>query len=121
MSDVKIGKTELEELISFVFDVSDAIIASLEDDGRVTLKDAPKFLKPILNSAKAFGGIHQIPAEIADLDDEELQELIGVIRKRFEIKDKRLEAYLENLLVSVLQVVMNVSKIYKLNKSAETV
>lgn len=120
MSDLKIGTRELEELLEFVFDVTDSIKASIEDDGKVTLKDAPKFLKPLLNSGKAFGGIQQIPAEIADLDDEELEYLIGVIRKRFEIEDKKLEAYLENLMLSLLQVVMNVTKIYKLQKTVKT-
>lgn len=117
MSDVKIGTKELEELLEFVFDVADAIKASVEDDGKVSLKDAPKFLKPLLNSASAFGGIHKIPAEIADLDDNELSGLLDVIRNRFEIADKQLEAYLENLMLSVLQVVMNVGRIYNLKKA----
>lgn len=119
MSDVKVGTNELEELVEFVFDVSDAIIASIEDDGKVTLKDGPKFLKPLLNSGKAFGGIHQVPTEIANLDDADLNRLIEIVRKRFEISDKKLEAYLENLLISVLQVIMNISKIYKLSSTKQ--
>lgn len=115
----KVGIKELRELTDWVFDISDAIIASIEDDGKVTLADAPRFIQPLIKAPSALGGINQIPQEIANISDEDMDALITLVKDRFKITDKKLEGYIENIFYSALQLAYNVGKIYKLG-SAKT-
>lgn len=117
MDPKKLGTQELEELVDFVFDVADSVTAAVKDDGKVSIGDAPKFLKPLLGSGKAIGGINQVPKEIADLDEAEMKVIVAKVQKRFDIVDDKLEGYIENLFYSTLQLVMNVAKIYALKKN----
>lgn len=113
----KLGTQELEELVDFVFDISDSIKSSIEDDGKVSVGDAPKFLKPLLKSGKAIGGINAVPRELADLDDEEMRVIVSKVKDRFDITDDKLEGYIENIFYCTLQLVMNVTNIYALKKA----
>lgn len=100
---ISFGIEESKELLTFGFDLQDSIIEALKD-GKINLMDAPKFLKPLLSSGKAFGGINQVGAEILDLDNREKDELLGFVRQRFDLPDEMLEILIEDTLAEVLDL-----------------
>jgi dihydrodipicolinate synthase/N-acetylneuraminate lyase len=114
--DDQLGTKELEEVVDFIFDITDAIRKSVADDDKVTVGDAPKFFKALLGSGSALGGINKIPAEIANLTEAELKGIVEKVRERYDIKDDILEAYVENAIYNALQLSLNISNIYKLRK-----
>lgn len=116
--DNKFGIKETQEVIDFVFDLTDAIVASVKDDGKITIGDAPRFIKSLMSSPTALSGINQVPKELADLSDEELKQICDQIRARFDIADDRLEVLIENALFSAMQLTVNISRIYALKNKA---
>jgi hypothetical protein len=116
MSDQKYGIVETKESLTWLFDLTDAIIKSLED-GKVSIADAPKFWGTLIGSGKAIGGINQVPLEIAELSSEELAELVQLVKNRFNLADHRLEELIENILFHALQLTINITAIYNLKKA----
>jgi hypothetical protein len=113
----KQGIKELTEVIDFLFDVAEAVQMANED-GKITIGDAPKFLRGLMKAPAAIGGANVIPKEIADLTEEELKQITDRIKERFEIKDDKLEAYVENAIVSGASCALNISRIISLRKTA---
>jgi hypothetical protein len=113
----KQGIKELTEVIDFLFDVAEAVQNSNED-GKITIGDAPKFLRGLMKAPAAIGGANVIPQEIADLSEEELKQITDRIKERFDIEDDKLEAYVENAIVSGASCALNISRIINLRKTA---
>ena len=97
------GIKELKELLDFGFDMVDAIEKSL-DDNKISLSDLPKFIPALTTSGKAFGGLQLVGAEIKDLDDDEMAELMAFARQRFDLPDDSLEFLIEDTLETVIQL-----------------
>lgn len=112
----KFGTKETIEAIDFLFDIADAVISSTADDGKITIGDAPKFLKIAIGAPKAIGGIQEVPKEIADLSDEELSGITGHIKKRFDIPDDNMEAAIEDILKAAGMLALSIQRIYQLKK-----
>lgn len=117
MDPKKLGTQDLEEAIDFAFNLADAVESSLED-GKISLTDAPKFLKTFMSSAKAIEGINNIPAEIGDLDEEELERIVAKVKERFDIDDDTLEVYIEDAFEHAVGLAVAIAQIRKLRKVA---
>jgi hypothetical protein len=109
--NVKLGTQETKEALDFLFDLTDAIIKSLED-GKVNLLDAPKFLKPFKSASSGISGINIIPKEIIDMDDQEWDELAKHVAERFDLKNDNIEADIENILKRAGQLALAIKNIY---------
>lgn len=110
------GTKETIEAVDFLFDIADAIVSSTKDDGKITIGDAPKFLKIAIGAPKGIGGIQDVPKELTDLSEEELTEIVDHIKDRFDITDDGLEAAIEDILKSAGLLVLSIQKIYQLKK-----
>lgn len=110
------GTKETIEAIDFLFDIADAVLASTRDDGKITIGDAPKFLKLAIGAPKGIGGIQDVPKELTDLDGTEMAEITAHIADRFDISDDGLEAAIEDILKSTGLLVLSIQKIYKLKQ-----
>lgn len=100
----------LKELVSLVFEMGEAISESLED-GKISIMDAPHFVGIFKKIGPALEGIDEIPAELADIDDAELDELIDFISEEFDIDNEELEAKVEEGLELGLKLAHFVSKV----------
>ncbi len=113
----KFGVKETKESLEFLFDLSDAVLASLESDNKITLRDAPKFLKPIRSASAGVGGINLVPKEIVDMDETEWKELSDYVAQRLEIKNEALEKRIENVIKKSGELVLSIKELYDLKKS----
>lgn len=86
---------ETIEFLDFAFDTADAVRASLADDGKITLKDAPKFFGAVWKMPAAIGNMQEIPKELAGLTDDERVEIMNFVRRRFNLPDNELEVLIE--------------------------
>lgn len=107
------GIKETKELVTWLFDLSDAII-SATGDGKISITDAPLFFKTAMKAGTGIGGINMVPKELTDLSEEETKEIHDMVKDRFDITDDKVEAYIENAFLSALQFFRNMSNIYTL-------
>lgn len=91
---------ETLEFLDFAFDTADAVQAAINDDGKITLKDAPKFFGPLWKMPAAIGGLQEIPKELADLTPDERAEILAFAKRRFDLPDDELEVLIEQTLES---------------------
>lgn len=111
------GIKETKEAVDFLFDITDAVIDSLDGDGKITITDIPKFLKPLKSGIGGISGIEKLPKEIVDLTPIELSELTDYIANRFDIKDDTLEAKVEDTLKLSGSLALVIRDIYSLKKT----
>lgn len=77
---------QTRELMSFLADLANLIDASLED-GRVTYFELLGFMGLIPGIRPAIEGIKQVPAELADLSEEERFVLVETVRQRLRLRN----------------------------------
>lgn len=100
------GYKELREALEFVFELTETIIKSLSDG--ISATDLAKFVSLIGKAVPAFRGIDQIPAEFADLDDQEADELVEYLREKFDIPNDVIEARIEQGLQIITNLGMSI-------------
>ncbi|MEL6670130.1 MAG: hypothetical protein AAFP08_14250, partial [Bacteroidota bacterium] len=71
-----VGIKETKELFKSMVDLKDAVKLSTANDGKLDIPgDLPNFINPLFGLPTAIQGIDQIPAELRDLDQNEIAEL----------------------------------------------
>jgi len=105
MSNEVLGIKETKEVLNFGFDLLEAIIKSLDDKKFSVVTDAPRFVPVIFSAAKAFAGIELVKAELQDLTDEEMNDLIDELKKRFDLKNDAVELLVEDVIDHVFYTV----------------
>lgn len=108
---------ETTEALDFLFDLSDAIVGSLED-GKITILDAPKFLKPARSAGSGIGGIENIPKELDKITDEDWSSLAAHVAERFDIKNDQLETKIEEILKRTGLLAISIKELYALKKAS---
>lgn len=74
------GVNETKDVVNFVCKTVKAVKDSINDDGKITVGDALKFMAPVSALPEALVGISQVPLEFEDqLTDEELDEIAQVV------------------------------------------
>lgn len=113
------GIQDTKELLIFGLDLQEAITVSLEDK-KVTLLDAPNFLKPLRSAVPAFGGLQNVKNELLDLDQNEKAQLEAIVKERFDLKDDHLEEIVERAITWALETYLLATDIgqYRKDKTA---
>ena len=99
------GIQQTKEAFQFVLQLFLSVRESVADDGRVTLRDTPNFLRLAWSAPTAFGGITEVPKEFSDLDEQEKQELRDLVRADFDIPNDQLELLIERTYTLMIEVV----------------
>lgn len=99
--DKQIGIQETKELLDFGFKLQEGIISAMEDN-KASLLDIPAFVPAIMSAPKAFANVHQVLAELKDLNSDERTELLEFARERFDLPDNDLEIIIEDTLEVIL-------------------
>ena len=97
-NDEILGIKETKEVLNFGFDLLEAIIKSLEDKKFSIVTDAPRFVPVIFSAAKAFAGVELVKQELTDLTEDEQNELVSELKKRFDLKNDAVELLIEDVL-----------------------
>jgi len=66
---------ETSELIEAVIALKDAAAAAKANDGKINFGDLALFVPALIKLPDAINDIEQIPRELGDLDEDEIQEL----------------------------------------------
>lgn len=97
-NDEILGIKETKEVLNFGFDLLEAILKSLEDKKFSIVTDAPRFVPVIFSAAKAFAGVELVKQELTDLTEDEQDELVSELKKRFDLKNDAVELLIEDVL-----------------------
>jgi len=106
MADIK----EVKELVVFAARLGNSIDKSISD-GKVSVTDIQYLFDPLFVAGQAFNGFAEIPAELADLDDQEAAELVAVIENELDIANDVAEGLAEDGLALAIAIVQFVNKI----------
>jgi len=116
MNEINIGIKETQEAFNWFFDLTDAIVSSIEGDGKVTVMDAPNFFKAATGAPAALTGADKIPLEILGMSKEQEEKIKQLIVTRFNLSNQDIEVHYENILMSLIQLARNVGRLYKMKK-----
>lgn len=92
------GIEETKDVAKFLCRTTNAVLNSLEDDGKITFTDFPKFAGVAMAIFPALSGISEVPKELADLTEDEFNELKELVKEELELDDD-VEAVIEKTLV----------------------
>jgi len=100
---------ETKDVLKSLCGLGNAVAASLADDGKITLSDYPKFIGPVISLPAAISGIQEVPKELADLTEQEKQELIDFVESELEVGEKA-----EEVTVRLLKIASDIQDFIKL-------
>mgnify|MGYP007046937907 CR=1 FL=1 len=89
-----VGIKEFEEVVDFGLSIGKAIGTALED-GKFDFTDVFTILPAFMGANAAIQGISDVPAEIADLDDEEYKALVEKFKQGFDLENDDVEVKIE--------------------------
>lgn len=95
MSGVNINETK--DVVVLLCTVANASVEALADDGKITITDMFKFGGAATALFPALSGISAVPAELADLDPIEKEELIALVKEELALEEN-VEAVVEKAL-----------------------
>lgn len=87
---------ELKEILSFMCSLANAIGEASDDDGKISRSEALGMLPLLYDVPSAFGGMTEIPAEVADLSQEDIEELAQMIKDELELPQDKIESAIED-------------------------
>jgi hypothetical protein len=105
------GIKETKDIVTLGASLSEAVYHSLKD-GRVSFGDYVNFIPVLGDLLPALGGIEEIPGEIVDLDEAEMDELKLHFKSEFDIPDDLIEEFVENAL-EMGQLVLSQVKLFR--------
>ena len=93
------GIEETKDVVIFLASLANAIKKSL-DDGEVTWTDAMNFVGLVTKVFPAITGIGQVPIELDDLEDDEKEILIALVKDELDFSDNVEEIIEECFLIA---------------------
>ncbi len=88
------GIEETKDVVLFGVKFANAIIASFAD-GKITAGDIMNFINPMFKLPGAMSGLNRVPVELADLDENELTELIELVMDELECESPKAKKIVE--------------------------
>lgn len=104
------GTKELGEMLKFVCALADGI-GEAAKDGSVTLGDAAHLIPLLYKLPSAADGIAEIPAEVADLSQDEVAALVAMIKDELDLPQDKLEMAIEDALEIGIKIYALVQKL----------
>lgn len=117
MGEVK-GIQETKELVVFVARLATSVDASLAD-GKVGVDDAAQLMAPLMAIPAAFAGITEFPAEVADLDPAEAEELKEAIKAELDLRGDAVEVIVEEAIGAAFQLAGVIIQYVRAKKAEE--
>lgn len=86
-----LGTTELKELLTLVLD-GVAVGVDAAKDGKIDFADVPLVFRLIPDLGPAFSNVGQVPAELADLTQEEAADVVAFVMSKLALDDAKARA-----------------------------
>lgn len=97
---INIGIDETMDVVDAAVSLANAIIDSYSD-GKLTVSDIFNFIKPFTKLPKAISGIDQVPSELDDLQEAELQRLIDFVQAELDVDDLKAKLIVQKSLEAI--------------------
>jgi hypothetical protein len=108
----EIGIEETKDVVLFGTSLTIALTDSLKD-GKIGVTDLANFSKPVLKMFSAISGINKVPAEVGNLSESEMKELIEVVKGDLkQLGDDKAALIVEKSLL----VINDIYQLYKIAK-----
>lgn len=108
--------SETKELVKFLCRTTNAIVESVKDDGKITIKDLFKFGGAVTSLFPAIAGITNIPSELQDLDETERDELQSIVKEELNLSNNVEQVIELSLVIAAdLKKLINIVKTLKKN------
>ncbi|OQY70802.1 MAG: hypothetical protein B6D44_15210 [Ignavibacteriales bacterium UTCHB2] len=105
------GIEETKDVVVFLCKTTNAVLDSLKDDGKITIGDFPKFGGVAMALFPAFSGINEVPKELAELSEDEVTELIALVKDELE-----LDGNVEEVIAKALTIASEIKDLIDLVK-----
>ncbi len=86
------GTEELTDLLVFLAKFASVMKDAVDDDGKIGITDAAKFVELIFPLIAAIKGIQEVPKELGDLDAIEKEELIIAVKNHLDLHENDVAA-----------------------------
>lgn len=106
-----LGINETKDVVLFAVLFANALMKTFADN-KVSLTDLPHFFNVALKLPAALSGINKVPAEIKDVDENEIKELIQIIKDNLGLETDQAKVVLQkslNLVYAVYDLVAAVT------------
>ncbi|MHC1736886.1 MAG: hypothetical protein AB9882_02610 [Ignavibacteriaceae bacterium] len=97
------GIEETIDVVKFAVVFGNALVKTFED-GKVTIGDLPYYFNAALKLPAALSGLNNVPKEIKDLTDEEINSLVQIVIDNTELPTAQAELVLQKSLNLVYSV-----------------
>ncbi len=104
------GIKELKDVLKAAISIGEALADGIQLGDVAALLDLPA----------AIEGIKEVPAELADLDEAELEELNVFIQSEFDLPDDQVEEFVEDAITWALSTYKLYARFKELNDKPET-
>lgn len=104
------GIKELGEVVKFICAVSNAI-GEAAKDGEISLGDAAHLVPLLYRLPSAVDGMADIPEEAKDLSQDELDELVKMVKDELDLPNDKVETAVESALEIAVQIYALVAKL----------
>ena len=102
--EMEFGIEETKDVIVVLAKIANGVDKSLED-GEFTITDAFNFTGVVTKLPAALSGLKFVPAELGNLDDSEIAELVGLVKEELDIADdEKVKAIIDKALIIVLAI-----------------
>lgn len=105
------GIEETKDVVKFLCKSTNAVVESLKDDGKITIGDFPKFGGVAMSLFPAFSGINEVPNELAELSEDEVTELIALVKNELD-----LDGNVEEVISKALKIAVDIKDLIDLVK-----
>jgi len=89
-----IGIKETKELVKFIVRLAEALDKSMVDK-KIDFMDAGNLISALMASVEAFNGINEVPKELGDLDEFEIQDLYAYAKTELQLSHENTEEIVE--------------------------
>ncbi len=101
---MEFGIKETKDLVITIIKLGNATKLSLKDD-KITFTDIPHFASAVASLPAALGGIKYVPAELGDLTDTEVAELVNLVIDELEwANDEKVRELVQHSLNAALEI-----------------
>lgn len=112
------GIEETKDVVKFLCKATNAVLDSLKDDGKITIGDFPKFGGAAMAMFPAFSGINEVPKELVELSEDEVTELVALVKDELEL-DENVEQVISKALIIASEIKDLIDLVKQLKNGAD--
>lgn len=86
---------ELKEVLSFICSLANSI-GDVAEDGKMNLADATHLVPLLYKLPSAVDGMAEIPSEVSELSQEDVEELVKMVKDELDIPQDKIEDAIED-------------------------